>query len=144
MSWRRSGLEQMADIMQSETHDTVTVIYDGDCPFCSSYADVINIRKNVGELVLIDARQGGPVVERVRSEGFDLDEGMVMLYRGETFHGAECMHMISKLSKPRTFMSRTLNLLTRSKPIAVIVYPVLRLGRNLTLALLGRRKFRSS
>jgi len=98
----------------------------------------------VGELVLVDARKGGPIVDRIQGEGFDLDEGMVMIYRGDVFHGAECMHMISKLSKPRTFMSHALNLLTRSKPIAIFVYPVLRFGRNLTLALLGRRKFRSS
>lgn len=130
--------------MQNKTHNTVTVIYDGECPFCSSYADVINIRNNVGELVLINARDGGPVVERVLDQGFDLDEGMVMLYDGEVYHGAECMHMLSKLSTPRTLLARAYHLLTRSKRVAVLVYPVLRFFRNLTLTLLGRRRFRSS
>lgn len=137
-------LDRTIEPMQEDPRNTVTLIYDGECPFCSSYADIINIRENVGELLLIDARKGGPVVERVRNEGFDLDDGMIMLYRGDTFHGAECMHMLSRLSTSRSIMGRALHLLTRSRWVATIVYPVLRFGRNLALRILGRRRLGSS
>jgi len=32
----------------------------------------------VGRLVLVDARDGGPVMEEITARGFDIDQGMVV------------------------------------------------------------------
>ena len=40
--------------------DRVWLVYDGECPMCSNYAQYLRLREAVEEFVLVDARQGGP------------------------------------------------------------------------------------
>ena len=40
-----------------------TIVYDGDCPFCSRYVALVRLREAVGQVVLANARDGGPVVD---------------------------------------------------------------------------------
>ena len=35
------------------------LVYDGDCPFCSRYVQLLRIREAVGPLRLVNARDGG-------------------------------------------------------------------------------------
>jgi predicted DCC family thiol-disulfide oxidoreductase YuxK len=119
--------------------EPTVIIYDGDCPFCSSYVGLVRLRESIGEVTLINARDGGDEVEKVKALGFDLDEGMVLKYEGKYYHGAACVRMIALLSD-RTFFNRICLALYRSEKMADRVYPVLRAGRNATLRLLGRRK----
>ena len=115
-----------------------TLIYDGDCPFCRRYVQLVRLRKAVGDIVLVDARAGGPAVERARAEGFDLDEGMV-LYLGEAaYHGADCLNRLALMSSRSDLFNRlTAGLFSRPR-VARVAYPVLRAGRNAVLRLLGR------
>ena len=49
-------------------HDDNWLLYDGECPFCSAYARFVRLREtSIGPLRLIDARHGGPAIERVKS-----------------------------------------------------------------------------
>ena len=116
------------------------VIYDGECPFCSSYVRFVRLRDTVGPVKLLDARQGGPLVEEVLAAGYDLDEGMVLKYRGRYYHGADCMHMIALLSTRSSWFNRLNSRLAGSSRLITRLYPILRAGRNATLRLLGRRK----
>ena len=44
----------------------VLVIYDKQCPACDYYCNMVRIRESVGRLVLVDARDGGPVMDEIR------------------------------------------------------------------------------
>lgn len=118
--------------------DGAVVIYDGQCPFCSSYVRLLRLREAVGPVELIDARSSNPEVEFAVRAGFDLDEGMVLKYGGRLYHGAECLNMLSLLSSRSTTMNRILAVAFAKPAVARVAYPVLRAGRNLTLKLLGR------
>lgn len=116
------------------------LVYDGACPVCSQYVRYVRIRASAGELLLVNARDGGPWVERVVQEGLDLDEGMVLFYGGRAYHGVDCVHMLALLSTNLGAFNR-LNALAFSRPaLARVSYPVMRAGRNLLLRLLGRPK----
>lgn len=117
-----------------------TVIYDGDCPFCSAYVSMVRLRSAVGKVELINARDGGPAVRDVLARGYDLDEGMVLIYAGNYYHGADCMNRIALLTSPVGPFNAFSAFVFRSSTISSILYPVLRGGRNLVLRLLGRRK----
>ena len=59
------------------------IVYDGDCPFCSRYVQMVRLREAVGPVRLVNAREGGPLVEEARRAGFDLDAGMVLKMGGK-------------------------------------------------------------
>jgi hypothetical protein len=114
------------------------LIYDGYCPFCSRYVRYLRLREAVGELRLVDAREGGPEVEAAKAEGLDLDEGMVLRLGDATYHGADCLNRLALMSSPSGVFNRLNAALFRSPRLSALGYPVLRCGRNLALRLLRR------
>ena len=115
----------------------VWLIYDGDCPMCSNYAQYLSLKQSVEELVLVDARQGGPVVEEVRSLPYDLNDGMVVKIGRRYFFGHEALNVLALLSENRGVFNRFNRLIFSSRWAARLGYPLLKLGRSLLLRLKG-------
>jgi predicted DCC family thiol-disulfide oxidoreductase YuxK len=115
-----------------------TIVYDGDCPFCSRYVQLIRLRESLGPVRLVNARDGGPEVAEVREAGLDLNDGMVLKLDGRLYHGDECMHMLALLSTASGVFNRINAAVFSSPRAARMLYPVLRTGRNAALRLLGR------
>ncbi|SIS55452.1 Protein of unknown function, DUF393 [Paracoccus saliphilus] len=111
------------------------IYYDGECPFCRAYMRMLNLRRAVGEVELIDARSDDPRVAVLTEAGFDLDEGMAVRHGAQIFHGAEAIRLLAVLSEERG----VLRMVLRSPRRAAIIYPILRAGRRLTLRLLNRQ-----
>jgi predicted DCC family thiol-disulfide oxidoreductase YuxK len=126
--------------MARQTDSETWIVYDGQCPFCSRYVRLVRLRETIGQVQLIDARQGGPQVEEARRAGLDLDDGMVLKLDGRLYHGADCIHMLALLSTPSSRFNRLNAALFRSPTASRILYPVLRTGRNAVLRMLGRSK----
>ncbi|WP_054944587.1 DCC1-like thiol-disulfide oxidoreductase family protein [Novosphingobium sp. KN65.2] len=116
------------------------LIYDGECPFCSSYVKFMRLRETVGPVRLIDARKGGPEVARVRNMGMDLNEGMVFHYSGSFYHGADALNVMALLSDGQSWFNKLNGALFRSKMVARVSYPFMRAGRNSVLRILRRSK----
>lgn len=119
---------------------TSYLVYDGECPFCSAYVRLVRLRESIGKVELLNARQGGELVDYLRGQAIDLDEGMVLLYQGQLYHGDACIHALALLSTPSGIFNRLNVLVFRNARLAAVLYPVLRAGRNLLLRLLGRTK----
>jgi len=117
-----------------------SIVYDGECPFCSRYVELVRLREAIGPVTLINARSGGALVDEVRAAGFDLDGGMVLKLDGRLYHGADCIHMLAMLSTPSGWFNRLNAAVFRSSGVSKLLYPVLRAGRNTVLRLLGRSK----
>jgi predicted DCC family thiol-disulfide oxidoreductase YuxK len=126
-------------ILRAEYPDGLVVIYDGECPFCSNYVRVLTLRESAGAVHLVDARLKPALAARLRSDGYDLNQGMVALYGGRVYFGAECVNLLALLSAPSSAFNRINRAVFRSRILSRTLYPVLRCGRNLTLKLLGRR-----
>ncbi len=116
------------------------LVYDGGCPVCSSYVRYVRIRESAGTLRLVNARDGGPWVDRVLQAGLNLDEGMVLFYGERAYHGVDCVHMLSLLSTSSGTFNRVNALIFRRPRVARFTYPILRAGRNLLLRILNRPK----
>lgn len=114
------------------------LIYDGDCPFCSRYARLSRLRKTVGSLRLINARERTPEVEKAISAGYDLDRGMLLSLDGELYYGADCLNRLALLSSNSTTFNRLTHVLFRHPRLSRIAYPILRAGRSAALRLLNR------
>jgi predicted DCC family thiol-disulfide oxidoreductase YuxK len=124
---------------QSEQPE-VLIVYDGQCPFCSRYVKLVRLRESLGQVRLVNAREGGPLVDELQRAGVDLDEGMALKLDGRLYHGHDCIHMLALLSTPSSAFNRLNAALFRSPRAARLLYPVLRTGRNAALRLLGRSK----
>jgi predicted DCC family thiol-disulfide oxidoreductase YuxK len=121
-----------------------TIVYDGECPFCSRYVALVRLRDAIGPVTLQDAREGGPLVETLRARGYDLDQGMALLHAGEIHFGADCMHRLALMSTRSTLFNRLHAAVFRRPRLARVLYPVLRAGRNAVLRLLGRKRIAES
>lgn len=128
------------DYMAGHIGQSVVVVYDGECPFCSRYVKMVRLREAVGKVTIINARNGGPVVEALRAQSYDLDEGMVLMIGERIYHGAACIHILAMLSSSSGLFNRVNAAVFKSETVARILYPVLRFGRNMTLRLLSRSR----
>jgi len=117
----------------------LSVIYDGECPFCAAFVKLYALRKNIGEIELIDARTKPDLVRELRTQGMEINEGMVVIWQGHYYHGANAMHLLSILSADRGFFGGLNKFLFRNRNAAEVVYPVLATGRRVALSLLGRK-----
>ncbi len=120
--------------------DSAYIVYDGECPFCSSYVTMLRLKESVGDVQLVDARSDHPIVSWLKSKNIDLDEGMALVQNGLVSHGDECIHKIALLTTPSGIFNRLNASVFRSETASRILYPVLRFCRNTTLRILGRRK----
>jgi predicted DCC family thiol-disulfide oxidoreductase YuxK len=116
----------------------LTVVYDGDCPFCSSFVLLYRLREQGRKVELIDARSGGPIVEEIHRRNLDLDRGMVVMMDGRLYHGAAAMNLLAILGSGETLFNRLNRLLFLHPNWARRLYPLLVRGRLITLRLLGR------
>ena len=120
--------------------DTARIVYDGDCPFCSRYVEKTRLDRALGKVELLNAREGGPLVDSLIRGGYDLDEGIVLVLGERIYHGADCMNALALMTSRSDLFNRMNAALFSSPRVAVVLYPVLRAGRNMTLRLLGRKK----
>lgn len=122
-------------------HDTVWLIYDGECPICSPTANAIKIKKAAGHLELVDARDAAhPIVEQIKSQKINLDAGMVVKVHGQFYHGAAALNFLALIGTESDRFNRLNVLLFRNKYVAALCYPLLRLVRNMLLWIQGVKK----
>ena len=119
--------------------DRLTIIYDGDCPFCGAYAKLYALRANAGDLAMINARENPALVTALREKGMEINDGMVVFWQGRNYWGAHAMHILSILGARSGFFGFANRLLFGRKTIARLTYPVLAFFRRLTLATLRRK-----
>lgn len=117
--------------------DSTKVVYDGQCPFCANYVELMGLR-NMEGVELIDARSNAPEVSQLKQASVDLDEGMVVIAGGQVHHAGEAMRRLSAIAGNKGLFARLFGLLFRNAQVARTVYPVLRFGRQVTLRMLGR------
>lgn len=118
----------------------MTVIYDGECPFCTSYVRLMALRKATGSVDLVNARSGDPRVQELQQRGYDLNEGMAAIYGGTVYYGSDALALISALSDGGGIAKRVLCRVLSNPRRARFLYPALKTGRRIVLRLLGRPK----
>jgi predicted DCC family thiol-disulfide oxidoreductase YuxK len=119
--------------------ETLRIVYDGECPFCSRFVALYRIRQNVGRVELIDARTHPELVAEVRARGYEINDGMIAIWRGRYYYGADGATLMALLSAESGFFARLNRLMFRNPRVAGIVYPILVRGRKLALRLMGRK-----
>jgi predicted DCC family thiol-disulfide oxidoreductase YuxK len=120
--------------------EPILLVYDKQCPACDFYCNLARIRADVGELVLVDARAGGPVMDQITDAGLDIDQGMVLKVGPRLYYGSDAIHALSLMSTRTGIFNRIAYWVFRSQRGSRVLYPMLRALRNLLLKLLGKTK----
>lgn len=123
--------------------ETALIIYDGDCVFCQNYVRFVRLRETLGPVELLDARSDDPRIARYWQSGFDLNEGMLFVSKGRIYHGHEAVNVLASLSTSSTAFNRLNRALLSNPAAARMIYPMLKLGRRLTLLARGRQLLES-
>ncbi|MGH8224094.1 MAG: DCC1-like thiol-disulfide oxidoreductase family protein, partial [Woeseiaceae bacterium] len=118
----------------------ILLVYDTQCPACDYYCRLARIRESAGGLVLVNARDGGPVMDEISAAGLDIDQGMVLKVGDRLYYGADAIHMLALLGTRSGVFNRLTFWMFRSRRVAAVLYPILRFFRNLLLKFLGRTK----
>ena len=118
----------------------ISLVYDKECPACDNYCRVVRIRRDIGELVLVDARDESDVRKEITEKGWDIDQGMVLKMGGELYYGSNAIHALALISSKSGIFNRINYWAFKSKTISKWIYPVLRFFRNLLLRILGKTK----
>lgn len=125
---------------QPSDRNEVLVVYDKQCPACDYYCNMVRIRESVGHLVLVDARNGGPVMDEITAAGLDIDEGMVVKVGTQLYYGPDAIHALALMGTNRGLFNRIAYWAFRSKRASRILYPMLKACRNLLLKVLRKTR----
>jgi predicted DCC family thiol-disulfide oxidoreductase YuxK len=120
--------------------DRPAIVYDDECPFCSAYVRLFRLREAIGQVKLIAARERPDLVEAFREAGVSLNDGTAVIHRGEIYWGDKAINWLALMSSSSGIFNRLNGWIFASPRLSRLLYPVLRTGRNLTLAALGRSR----
>ncbi len=120
--------------------EKILLVYDKECPACDNYCQVVRIRRDVGNLIIVDARENSEILKEITSQGLDIDQGMVLKMGGRLFYGADAIHALALIGSRSGIFNRFNFWMFKSKTISRLVYPILRFGRNMLLKILGKSK----
>lgn len=120
--------------------EEILLIYDKECPACHNYSQVVRIQESVGKLKLVDARENSAVLDAVTVKGFDIDQGMVLKVGEKLYYGADAIHALALISSRSGLFNRFNYWIFKSRKVSTLLYPALRLCRNMLLKVLGKTK----
>ena len=103
----------------------IEIVYDGECPFCTDFVVVSNIKKNVGSVRLINARDTeAHAVKMLKKQGINLDDGMAIIHEdGSIMYGALAARFITVYGQGKGLRAFFYRLLLRNERVAKCVYP---------------------
>ncbi|MBB3232796.1 DCC1-like thiol-disulfide oxidoreductase family protein [Halomonas stenophila] len=138
-------LDRQAPARQGEPTDDdagssaprLCLVYDGACPMCRRYVRLQRLRREVGELELIDARQDSEVRRELAARGLDLDQGFALRIGDRWYHGGDALHRLTLLSTRSGIFNRLMYRLFANPRRTARLYPLLKACRNGLLRLLG-------
>ena len=118
--------------------EKLLIAYDGDCPFCSSYVRMQRLQNLGMGVELVNFREVPELVEKLKQQGLDPNNGMYVEVAGTPYYADEAMTVLSSLSTSKNLINLGFKWWFKNKTRAKWLYPILRVGRN--LALKGIRK----
>tara|TARA_B100000609_G_C16888500_1_gene268511 strand:- start:32 stop:415 length:384 start_codon:yes stop_codon:yes gene_type:complete len=112
----------------------LTFIYDGECPFCNHFAELLELKSKIKNISILDGRKNPKLIKDLIIKGYDLDRGAILLKDKDIFHGAEAINTICKLIKePSGNLLKILSRTFKSSNRTRFIFPFLVRARRLAL-----------
>ena len=111
-----------------------TFIYDGECPFCNHFAELLEIKSNLNNIKILDGRKNLTLIKFLLEKGYDIDKGAILLQNKDIFHGAEAINTICKqINNPSSSLLFLLARVFKSTNRTNVLFPLLVRARRFAL-----------
>ncbi len=115
-----------------------TFIYDGECPFCNHFAELLEMKSTINNIQILDGRKNLNLIESLLEKGYDLDKGAILLKDENIFHGADAINTICKeISNPSSSLLSLLSSVFKSNKRTKLIFPLLIRARRFALVSKG-------
>ena len=119
--------------------DKILFIYDGECPFCNRFAQLLELKSSLPTLHILDGRKDLALLTRLYTKGYDLNKGAILIKDKEIMHGADAINWIcSEIKEPSNSLLEILRIIFSSDKRTNLFFPFLLWGRRLLLTLKGK------
>ena len=114
-------------------------IYDGECPFCNHFAQLIELKSSLREFEILDGRKNLALLSQLYNQGYDLNKGAILISNENIMHGADAINWIcSEIKNPSDSLLELLRVIFNSNKRTNFLFPFLLWGRRLSLTLKGK------
>ena len=111
-----------------------TFIYDGECPFCNHFAELLEIKSKINNIKILDGRKNLSIIRSLLEKGYDLDKGAILLKDDDIFHGANAINVICKeVINPSSNLLKILSSVFKSNKRTKLLFPFLLRARRFAL-----------
>ncbi len=111
-----------------------TFIYDGECPFCNHFAELLELKSKINNIEILDGRKNLTLIKSLFNKGYDLDKGAILLKDKDIFHGAEAINTIcKKINNPSSSLLFLLSRIFNSNKRTKVLFPLLVGARRFAL-----------
>ena len=119
--------------------DKSLFIYDGDCPFCNHFAQLLELKSCLPEFEILDGRKNLAKLSQLYKKGYDLNKGAILINNEHIMHGADAINWIcSEIKQPNDSLLEVLRIIFTSKKRSKILFPFLIWARRLSLTIKGK------
>jgi predicted DCC family thiol-disulfide oxidoreductase YuxK len=115
----------------------LTLVYDGGCLFCRSFALRSELLGGLPDLKILDGRADDALRRTLEARGMRLADGAVLMEGEQAWHGSAAIAELSRRMQPSDPLMMVLRDLFRDRSRAEALYPGLLLARRLALGLRG-------
>ena len=116
----------------------LTFIYDGECPFCNHFAELLELKSKINKITIHDGRKNPEIIKSLLDKGYDIDRGAILLKDNDIFHGAEAINKICKqINNPSGKLLKLLSNIFKSDQRTNLLFPFLVRARRLALIAKG-------
>jgi len=114
-------------------------IYDGECPFCNHFAEILELKSKLTSLKIQDGRKNLEQLTQLYKQGYDLNKGAILINNGKVMHGADAIHWIcSEIKEPNDSLLEILRIIFTSNKRSKLFFPFLLWGRRVLLTIKGK------
>ena len=119
--------------------DKSLFIYDGECPFCNHFAQLLEIKRSLPRFEILDGRENLALLTKLYNQGYDLNKGAILINNENIMHGADAINWIcSEINGPSDSLLELLRIIFTSNKRTNFLFPFLLWGRRLSLTIKGK------
>ena len=118
----------------------IIFIFDGECPFCNHFAQLIELKTSLPNLKILDGRKNLSILTNLFKEGYDLNDGAILISENGILNGCNAVNFIcSRIIEPNDSLLDVLRIIFKSKKRSKLLFPLLLIARRVLLSIKGRK-----